>query len=231
MLLSVSFPAWNEEENIGLLLDEALEALPLMADDFEIVVVNDGSTDTTADIVADYAAAHTQVRLISHETNLGYGHALRSGLEHAKGDAIAIIDGDRQFKVADLSALLKLLPDNDVVIGYRIKRMDPPHRLFIAGVYHRVLKAAFQLHVRDVDCGMKLYRREVVDTLLPSLESRAAFISPELVIRSRHAGYRIAEAGVPHYPRVAGESKGATPKVVARTIGEILKLRRSLRVP
>jgi glycosyltransferase involved in cell wall biosynthesis len=230
-MLSVAFPAYNEEENVGPLLDEALAALPALTDTFEILVVDDGSTDSTAAVVRDHAQRHPEVRLISHPSNLGYGHALRTGLQHAKGDAVALIDGDRQFRVADLGELLAGLEHNDAVVGYRIKRMDPPHRRFIAAVYHRVLAAAFKLHVRDVDCGMKLYRREVIDALFGSLESRAAFISPELVIRARHAGFRIAEVGVPHHPRVAGRSKGATPKVIARTLGEIFRLRRSLQRP
>ena len=228
-LLSCAFPALNEEGNVGALLDEALSELGSFADSFEIIVVDDGSRDATADIVRTYAAEHEQVRLISHPENLGYGHALRSGLQHARGDAIALIDGDRQFRIADLGRLVEQLPGYDAVLGYRIKRADPWHRLVIARVYHAVLKATFGLHARDVDCGMKLYRREVIDRIFPELESRSAFISPELVIRARHAGFtRFGEVGVTHHPRVAGKPGGATARVIARTLGEIFRLRRSL---
>lgn len=227
-VLSVAFPLYNEEENVAPLLDEALEALPSMADSFEIVAVDDGSKDRTAAIVSEYAERHPQIRLVAHPQNLGYGHALRTGLLHAKGDAVALVDGDRQFHIRDLAKLVALIEYNDVAYGFRIKRADPPHRLFIAGVYHQVLKAAFKVPVKDVDCGMKLFRREVVDKVGPELESRSAFISPELVIRANRAGFKIAETGVPHHPRVAGTSKGATPRVVARTIGEIARLRRSI---
>jgi glycosyltransferase involved in cell wall biosynthesis len=228
-LLSVSFPAFNEEPNIGPLLDESLEALRPMADAFEIIVVDDGSADGTAEVVRRYAEQHPEVRLVVHPENLGYGLALRTGLQHAKGDAVALVDGDRQFRISDLGALVDVLPDNDVVLGYRIKRADPWHRLVVAKVYHRVLTSVFALHLRDVDCAMKLYKREVVDAILPSLESRSAFISPELAIRAQHAGFtRIKEVGVTHHPRIAGKPKGATPKVIARTLGEIFRLRRSL---
>ncbi len=227
-MLSVSFPAFNEEANIGPLLDEALETLPAMADGFEIVVVDDGSTDATADIVRGYAEKDPRVRLVVHPSNLGYGHALRTGLTHCRGDAVALIDGDRQFRVADLATLIGCLPDNDVVLGYRIKRADPWHRLVIAKVYHRVLQSVFRLGLRDVDCAMKIYTRPVVDKILPDLESRSAFISPELATRAKQAGFRITEVGVPHHPRIAGKSGGATLRVIARTLGEIISLRRSL---
>ena len=229
--LSVAFPAFNEADNVGPLLDEALQALPAMADSFEVILVDDGSKDDTAQLVRDYASRHPHVRLVVHPTNLGYGHALRTGLTHAKGDAVALVDGDRQFRIADLAGLVDLLRSHDAVWGYRIKRADPWHRLFIARAYHRILKSVFDVHLRDVDCGMKLFRRQVVDAVLPHLESRSAFISPELAIRADHAGFRVGEIGVTHHPRVAGKPGGATPRVIARTVGEIMRLRRSLGKP
>ena len=222
------FPAYNEEENIGPLLDEAVAELAKLASDFEVVVVNDGSADRTADIVRTYAERHPQVRLVSHPTNLGYGHALRTGFATTRGDAVALIDGDRQFRISDLALLLERWDDADVIVGYRIVRADPRTRLLIARVYKTVLRSLFSLGVRDIDCGFKLFKRNVVDTITPQLESRSAFISPELVIRSQLAGFKIVEVGVPHHPRIAGKPEGATPKVIARTLGEIARLRRSL---
>jgi glycosyltransferase involved in cell wall biosynthesis len=226
--LTCVFPAFNEEQNIGPLLDEALSTLGRFAPTFEVIVVDDGSSDRTGDIVREYGARHPEVRLIAHPTNLGYGHAVRSGLGNVQGDAAAFIDGDRQFKIADLEGLLAKLNGSQVVIGRRIKRADPWHRLLIAKVYHRVLRATFGVLVHDVDCGFKLFHRDVLDKIVPHLESRSAFISPELVIRAKIAGFKVGEADVPHYPRVAGRPKGATPKVIARTLGEIWRLRRSL---
>ena len=190
--------------------------------------MNDGSVDRTADIVRTYAERHPQVRLVSHPTNLGYGHALRTGFASTRGDAVALIDGDRQFRIADLSLLLERWDDADVIVGYRIVRADPRTRLLIARVYKTVLRSLFSLGVRDIDCGFKLFKRNVVDSITPQLVSRSAFISPEIVIRSQLGGYKVVEVGVPHHPRTAGKPQGATPKVIARTLTEILRLRRSL---
>ena len=226
--IGIFFPVFNEEANIGPLLDEAVRELALMTRDFEVVVVDDGSRDGTAEIVRTYAERHPQVRLVAHPTNLGYGHALRTGLASTRGDAVALVDGDRQFRIADLKLLVAELDGADVVAGYRIVRADPRSRLIIARVYKVVLRSLFGLDVRDPDCGFKLFRRAVVDTIAPQLVSRAAFISPEIVIRAKRAGFKIVEVGVPHHPRVAGRPKGAPPKVIARTIGEIVGLRRTL---
>ncbi|MGO9875067.1 MAG: glycosyltransferase family 2 protein [Acidimicrobiia bacterium] len=227
--LSCFFPAYNEEPNIARLLDEVVATLPQFADHWEAVIVDDGSTDRTASIVRDYAALHPEIRLVVHKNNLGYGHALQTGLKESTGEAVFFTDADLQFHLSDIGALLPAFEDADVVIGYRIKRRDPWHRLVVAGVYHTVLRTMFDLHVRDIDCAFKLFDRQVVDALVGELESRSAFISPELVIRAQIAGFRITEVGVTHYPRTAGKSGGASLKVISRTIREMRRLRADLK--
>ena len=231
--LSCFFPAFNEEENIAAVLEEALATLPRFADEFEVIVVDDGSSDRTGEAVTAFAAAAPEagterVRLVSHEVNRGYGEALRSGLNAARGDAVFFTDADRQFRLDDIERLLEHYATSPFVVGYRLKRNDPRHRLFVARVYHATLKAVFGLRVRDVDCAFKLLDRAALDRVRPDLASRSAFISPELLIRAQMAGVAIAEVGVPHYPRAAGRPKGATPKVIARTIKEIFVMRRRL---
>lgn len=191
--------------------------------------MDDGSTDDTSAVVRRAAETEPRVRLVAHPMNLGYGHAVRSGLAHSRGDAAAFVDGDRQFRIADLGLLFERFDEADIVAGMRIHRADGWRRLLIARVYHVVLAATFGLRLHDVDCGFKLYRRKVIDEIVPQLESGGAFVSAELLIRARSAGYRIVEVAVPHHPRVAGRSKGATPRVIARTFGEIFRLRRNLR--
>lgn len=227
--LSCFFPAFNEQENITAALDEAMQTLPRFAQRFEIVVVNDGSSDDTATIVAAYGVEHPEVRLVSHETNLGYGHALRTGFEASKGDAVFFTDADRQFRLEEIDRLIGAFETHPVSVGFRIKRNDPWHRLVVAAVYHTVLRVLFKLKVHDVDCAFKLFRRDVLDVVVPELKSRSAFISPELMIRARNHGFGVAEAGVNHHPRTAGRPKGATPTVIARTISEIIRLRPELR--
>jgi glycosyltransferase involved in cell wall biosynthesis len=227
-MLSCFFPAFNEEPNISHVVQEALEVLPRYADRIEVIVVDDGSEDGTADVVRALAADHPEVRLEQHPRNLGYGHALQTGLRTAKGDAVFFTDGDRQFSVADIGRLLDRFDEADLVAGYRIERSDPWHRLVVARVYHVVLRLVFGLRVHDVDCAFKLLRRRVLDAVLDDLVSRSAFISPELLIRAKQAGFEVTEVPIPHHPRVAGTPGGATPKVIARTLVEIVRMRRRL---
>jgi len=163
---------------------------------------------------------------VQHERNLGYGHALRTGLSECVGDAVFFSDADLQFRLADIARLLPSFATADIVMGYRIKRQDPWHRLVVASVYKTALRAMFDLDVRDIDCAFKLFDRAVVDKLTPELLSRSAFISPELVLRAQLAGFDFAEA---HYPRTAGKPGGASVKVIMRTIREMTSLRAQLR--
>jgi len=225
--LSYFFPAHNEEANLAGLVEEALATLPSIAETFEIIAVNDGSRDRTAAIADELAAAHPDVvRAVHHPTNLGYGAALRSGLAAARYELVAFTDGDRQFQVADLGRLTERLgaPDHpDVVVGFRIKRADPPIRTIYARLYRLANRIFFGLTVTDVDCACKLFRREALDGL--RVESEGAFFSAELLIKLRAAGRSVAEVGVPHYPRTAGSPTGAQPSVVFRAVKDFWLLR------
>jgi glycosyltransferase involved in cell wall biosynthesis len=224
--LSFFFPAHNEAENIAAFVAEALEVLPTLADEFEIIAVDDGSTDDTPRLADELAAAHPQVRAVHHEVNKGYGAALRTGFRTSRFDLVCFLDGDRQFKVADLGRLLDRLaqPDQpDVVVGYRIKRADPFVRLAYARAYRLALRIFYRLGVRDVDCACKLFRRASLEGI--RLESGGAFMSAELLIKLKQRGRGLVETGVPHYPRTAGSASGANPKVVFRAIRDFWNLR------
>jgi glycosyltransferase involved in cell wall biosynthesis len=225
--LSYFFPAHNEAENLEALVEEALEALPALAERFEVIAVNDGSRDATGEIADRLAAAHPGVvRVVHHPTNLGYGAALRSGFRAASHELVCFTDGDRQFRVADLGRLTARLagPDApDVVAGYRIRRADPPIRILYARLYKLANRVWFGLRVRDVDCACKLFRREALAGV--RVESGGAFFSAELLIKLRASGRTIVEVGVPHYPRTAGSPTGAKPSVIWRAVKDFWGLR------
>jgi glycosyltransferase involved in cell wall biosynthesis len=230
--LSWFFPAHNEEANLEGLVSEALEALPGLAESFEIIIVNDGSRDATGRIADELTAAHPGiVRVVHHPTNLGYGAALLSGFRAARHDHVAFTDGDRQLRVADVGRLIDRLaaPDApDVVVGFRIKRADPLVRTLYARAYRLANRIFFGLQVRDVDCACKLFRRAALEGL--AVDSGGAFFSAELLIKLRAAGRSVAEVGVPHHPRTAGSPTGAKPSVVLRAIRDFWRLRLAMWV-
>ena len=229
--LTFFFPAFNEEENAAETVRRALDEIgPLVGGSIEVLVVDDGSTDRTPELADALAAADPRVR-VHHQENQGYGGALRAGFEHARGRVIGFSDGDLQFDLREMSRLLSRLDDPgkkpvDAVIGYRIKRRDPPHRIFIAKTYNTIVSALFGLRVRDIDCAMKLFRREVFDGL--PLATDSPFLSAELLIKLRARGERIAQVGVNHYPRAAGTNTGASFRKILRTFRDIGVLRLAL---
>lgn len=225
--LSYFFPAHDEEANLEHLVEEALATLPSLAEAFEIIAVDDGSRDGTPALVDALAATHPGlVRAIHHPTNLGYGAALRSGFRAASYDLIAFTDGDRQFKVADLGRLIErhaAADRPDVVVGFRIRRADPPLRSLYARAYRLANRVFFGLRVTDVDCACKLFRRDALAGL--AVESDGAFFSAELLNKLRAAGRSVVEVGVPHYPRTAGSPTGARPSVILRAVRDFWRLR------
>jgi len=228
--LTVFFPAFNEEENVGETVRRSLDHVaPLVAGSIDILIVDDGSTDRTGELADALAEGDSRVR-VHHQPNRGYGGALRAGFEHATGGIIGFTDADLQFDLREMSHLLDRMADPtrrvDAVIGYRIRRRDPPHRIFIAKTYNAIVSALFGLRVRDIDCAMKLFRREVFDGL--RLEADSPFLSAELLIKLKARGERLAQVGVTHYPRAAGTNTGASFGKIMRTFRDIGRLRWAL---
>ncbi len=224
------FPAYDEEENVAETIRRSLaEVGPLVDGSIEVLVVDDGSTDRTREL-AEAAAREDDRITVFHQANRGYGGALRAGFESARGELIGFSDGDLQFDLRERSRLLERLADAsrpvDAVIGYRIKRRDPPHRIFIAKTYNAIASMVFGLRVRDIDCAMKLFRREVFDGL--PLTTDSPFLSAELLIKLHARGERVAQVGVTHYPRAAGTNTGASFGKILRTFRDIGRLRWAL---
>ena len=228
--LTFFFPAFNEEENVNETVQRALEDIGALVDgSIEVLVVDDGSTDRTPELADALAEADPRVR-VHHQANRGYGGALRAGFEHSSGMLICFSDGDLQFDLREMSRLLDRLNDPrrpvDVVIGHRLRRRDPPHRIFIAKTYNAVVSVLFGLRVRDIDCAMKLFRREVFEGL--PLTTDSPFLSAELLIKLSARGERMAQVGVTHYPRAAGTNTGASFRKILRTFRDIGRLRWAL---
>ena len=228
--LTFFFPAFNEEENVERTVQLALEQIgPMVDGSIEVLVVDDGSTDRTPQLADALAAADPRVR-VHHQPNRGYGGALQAGFGNARGELVCFSDGDLQFDLAEMQRLLDRLDDAehpvDAVIGWRIKRRDPFHRIFIAKTYNAIVSIAFGLRVRDIDCAMKLFRRSVFDGL--RLDADGPFLSAELLIKLRARGVRIAQVGVNHYPRAAGTNTGASFTKILRTFRDLAVLRWAL---
>lgn len=221
--ISVFFPAFNDALSIKKLVSDAVEILPELTVDYEIIVINDGSSDNTQEVLDDLQKKYPQVRVVRHETNQGYGAALRSGFRSARKDLVFYTDGDGQYDVREIVKLFPLLKENiDVVNGYKIERADNVNRKIIGGFYNRLAHFLFSLPVRDVDCDFRLIRREVLGKI--NLQSKSGSICVELVYKLRRAGAEFAEVGVNHYSRQYGRSQFFTVRRVSKTLLDFFSL-------
>jgi len=212
----VFFPAFNDACAILPLILSALDVLPTLTDDYEVLVVNDGSTDATPAVLDELARASAHVKVVHHPRNLGYGATLRSGFKHATKELIFYTDGDGQYDVRELPALHReLTAAVDVVNGFKVKRADKRHRRLLGGIYNRITRWLFRLPIRDVDCDFRLLRRSAIERI--SLEASSGVICVELVHKLNSAGCVFKEVPVQHYPRAHGKSQFFTPRRVART--------------
>ncbi|MDB5078600.1 MAG: Dolichol-phosphate mannosyltransferase [Chloroflexi bacterium] len=222
-MLSLILPAYNEEANIEIVVNEALEELPRNFKSFEIIVVDDGSKDQTPQIVDRLAAARPElIKAIHHRPNRGYGAALTSGFKAAQGDYLMFMDSDRQFKPADLKLLVPYVGKADIIAGYRKKRNDPFYRFLIGYTFNTIVTVLFGIHLRDIDCGFKIFKADMLKSM--ELTSPGALINTEIHAKAQRQGGSIIEVGVNHYPRLVGHQSGANIKVILRAMRETLAL-------
>jgi glycosyltransferase involved in cell wall biosynthesis len=221
--ITIFFPAYNDEGSISSMVCGALELLPQWTADYEVIVVNDGSSDQTAAVLDELARQHEQVRVIHHPRNRGYGGALRSGFASATKELVFYTDGDGQYDVQELAGLLPLLTEAvDVVNGYKRKRADNRRRIVVGAAYKRLARLLFNLPICDVDCDFRLMRRAVIQAV--ELTSSSGVICTEMIYKLHQAGCRFVETPVHHYPRLHGQSQFFTLRRVARTAGDFFKL-------
>ncbi len=224
--LSIVLPAYNEEANIATAIQRVRSVASRLCSSYEIIVVDDGSTDSTGTIVEAIATTDRKVRLIRQDRNVGYGEALRAGFLAARLDLVFFTDADLQFDLEELEAFLPWIDRVHVVAGYRLKRQDSRMRRFNAKLWNFLVRGLFYVPVRDIDCAFKLFRRSVLQHI--DLESVGAMVNTELMVRIARAGFSVVELGVTHYPRTAGKARGANLRVIFTAIREVRRMRRRL---
>jgi 4-amino-4-deoxy-L-arabinose transferase-like glycosyltransferase len=217
--LSLIIPAYNEADGIRQAVREADAALAELAAKYEIIVVDDGSSDDTAAVVAELAGTNPRVRLLRHAHNRGYGAALRTGFAAARFERVACTDADCRFHLADLGTLVALADEQPIAVGYRVARKDPWQRRFVSWGYNCLVRALLGTRVRDCDCALKVFRTDILEQILP--ESDGFLVNAEMLARARRLGLGVAEAGVRHRPRLRGVSK-VSLRDIPRTLCSLL---------
>lgn len=210
--ISCVMPAFNEEWNIAKAVDNAFEALEKFASNYEVIIVDDGSSDGTFDVLMKKREFNDRLKVIRHGSNKGYGAALKTGFSSASYDLIFYTDSDNQFDIKELPLLLGMIDNADIVVGYRKDRKDPKLRLFTSSVYNSIIARTFGLSLRDVNCAFKLFRKQVFEKI--NIESTDFFVDAEIMIKAQKLNMRIFEAPVTHLPRTAGNSTVKSSDIV-----------------
>lgn len=229
--LSVFFPCYNEEKNIQNTIDKALPIIKKITPKYQIILINDGSKDKTYDVLKSIKKQYGHnVDIVNHPVNRGYGAALKSGLYNSKYKWIAFTDSDGQFDFNDINLLIKKQKQTnaDLTIGYYLGRKVPFYRKWGSTIWQLAVYFLFGLRVKDIDCGFKLLKKEVVDTIEKLEAERGPFISSELLIKSKYHGFKIVEVGVHHYARLHGQATGANLNVVMSGLNDLITLRQKL---
>jgi len=229
--LSVFFPAYNEEAEIKSTVENAKKVLEGIVEKWEIIIVNDGSTDGTLKVTEKLAKKDSRIRIVNHKINRGYGAAFKSGFYSAKYDWIAFTDSDGQFDFSEITKFIAKQKETgaDLVIGYYKDRKVSGLKIFTSKMWEYLVFVLFGLKVRDIDCGFKLVSKKVIDKI-PRLEAeRGAFISSEFLIKAKRAGFAITEIGVTHKARMAGSGTGRNLNVIIESFLDLVRLRARLR--
>ncbi|MFH1616764.1 MAG: glycosyltransferase family 2 protein [Planctomycetota bacterium] len=221
--VTVFFPCHNEQENVARTARQALDVLSRISNDYEVIIVDDGSTDLTGKISDDLANENNNIKVVHHEVNKGYGAALQSGFRAATKNLVFYTDGDGQFDINEMPALIPLMQDFDIVSCYRLNRREGLMRKLNAWAWTKLVCFIFKMKIRDIDCAFKLFKREIFDNI--QMQSTGALIDTEILARAIRKGYRITQSPVHHYPRVAGTQSGANISVILRAFKELFKLK------
>jgi len=226
--ISIILPALNEEENIEAAIQDIQSYFHSRKEEYELIVINDGSTDSTGEIAERLAKENGSVRVIHHSINKGYGSALKHGFESSKYKYVFFTDSDRQFDIKGLDILLPLIKTDavEIIIGYRLKRQDPFIRRFLSWGYNSLVGYLFDLNVKDIDCAYKIFRKDIFSKI--DIESKNFFVNTEILAKARHFGFNVLEVGVPHFPRTAGKTT-VTLRHIPLTLIELYRIRKEIK--
>jgi glycosyltransferase involved in cell wall biosynthesis len=224
--ISLFFPVYKDEATVARVAEKSIALLSEVADAYEIIIVDDGSPDRAGEVAEEFAATHPDVRVIHHPANLGYGQALRTGFAAARHEWIAFTDGDDEYEVDDFRKLLRLRDYYDLIITFRYIKRYSGVRVFISYVYNVLLRMLFRTRYRDISCGLRLIRKDVVDLL--ELASTSPFIGAEVAIKTMLKGYRVGEVGIQTFPRQMGQGSSVSFANIIATIRDMTKVRRSV---
>ncbi|HBB76253.1 MAG: Glycosyltransferase [Candidatus Levybacteria bacterium GW2011_GWC1_40_19] len=226
--LSIFFPFWNEEKNIVSVVEKAIEVAPKVAEKWEILMIDDGSSDRTLEIARELEKKHKNLRAISHMPNRGYGAALREGFANSRFDLVVFNDGDGQFDFSEVNKFIDKIDDSDIVIGFRKKRFDHPFRHILMNLLKIWDFIFFGFYFKDIDCGFKFFRKSALDKIFP-LRSEGAMITTEILAKAKKAKLKIEQVEVSHFPRKYGDQSGGNARVILRAIIETFKVWHSIR--
>lgn len=227
--LSFVLPCYNEEENIEQMVIDSVEVCSKLADQYEIIVVNDGSKDKSLQILEELVKRYNVLKVIN-QSNTGYGGAIKRGFTESKMDWIFFTDSDRQFNLNDLYSFIPFTSNFKFIFGYREKRADSFHRILIAKMLKvwNKLWLGFPLYIKDIDCAFKLMHREDFERTYPIISS-GGMVNSEFILKIHKLGYQIKQIPVHHYSREKGQSTGSNPKVILRAIKETFILREAIK--
>jgi glycosyltransferase involved in cell wall biosynthesis len=225
--LSIFFPFWNEGKNLEQVVLKAIPVAKKVAAKWEIIMVDDGSSDNTAEVAKSLESKNPNLRLISHKPNRGYGAALKEGFKNAKYNLVVFADGDNQFDFSEVVKFLDKIEKADIVIGHRKKRVDNSFRHLLMNLLKIWDLVLFGFYFRDIDCGFKLFRKGALNKIMP-LQSEGAMITTEILAKAKKAHLKILQVEVNHYPRIYGNQSGGNLRVILRAVKESLFLWRDI---
>lgn len=229
-LSSVSFfcPAYNDAGNLPDLIPVVVYFLNRNAEKYEITIIDDGAKDGTGKVADEMAAKFPNISVIHHEKNKGYNASLKEGFEKGKYDYVMYTDGDNQYDVRELEPYLYLLEKNDIIAGYAIKKAVSPFRKFQSWVHNTLINILFLSNFKDINCSLKIFKKDVLNSIKIKSSPYGAFIDAELILKSKMLGYKIAQFPVTHYERKSGLASGSKPSLIFSTIKDMVNLRLNL---